>query len=196
MACCRDRSRTSGSLARDSVRVWDRWLFQHRPGAGALGRGDPLRICNRRVGVATPSAARVSPCPWTRRRYRGFRHGHAQARRHRARGPLAAGLELEIAGFVEMREARERSDRITVSLSAWPVPAGGKTRSHPGVAAQGHRTRGRNFVEFKARFSPPLEPLRPGGYDFARDMYFQRIGASGFVLGRIRIAPSPRPPAL
>src|SRR5262249_34676340 len=39
--------------------------------------------------------------------------------------------------------------------------------------------------------SPPLEPLRPGGYDFARDMYFQRIGASGFVLGRIRTAEAP-----
>src|SRR5262249_49914424 len=30
-----------------------------------------------------------------------------------------------------------------------------------------------SFVEFKARLSPPLEPLRPGGYDFARDMYFR-----------------------
>jgi competence protein ComEC len=25
--------------------------------------------------------------------------------------------------------------------------------------------------------SPPLEPLRPGGYDFARDMYFQRVAS-------------------
>src|SRR5262249_24467396 len=53
-----------------------------------------------------------------------------------------------------------------------------------------------SFVEFKARLSPPLEPLRPGGYDFARDMYFQRIGASGFVLGRIRTAEAPHPPGL
>ena len=53
-----------------------------------------------------------------------------------------------------------------------------------------------SFVEFKARLSPPLEPLRPGGYDFARDMYFQRIGASGFVLGRIRIADAPQAPTL
>ncbi len=43
-----------------------------------------------------------------------------------------------------------------------------------------------SFVAFKAHLSPPLQPLRPGGYDFARDMYFQRIGASGFVLGAIR----------
>ena len=30
------------------------------------------------------------------------------------------------------------------------------------------------FVTFRARLTPPLAPLRPGGYDFARDLYFQR----------------------
>ena len=29
-----------------------------------------------------------------------------------------------------------------------------------------------SFVALKAHLSPPLAPLRPGGYDFARDMYF------------------------
>ena len=51
-------------------------------------------------------------------------------------------------------------------------------------------------MEFKARLSPPLEPLRPGGYDFARNLYFQGIGASGFVLGRIRTAEPPVLPGL
>ena len=53
-----------------------------------------------------------------------------------------------------------------------------------------------SFVEFKARLSPPLAPLRPGGYDFARDMYFQGIGASGFVLGRIRTTQPEKAPSL
>ena len=39
--------------------------------------------------------------------------------------------------------------------------------------------------------SPPLQPLRPGGYDFARDMYFQRIGASGYALGAIKVKAPP-----
>jgi len=39
--------------------------------------------------------------------------------------------------------------------------------------------------------SPPLQPLRPGGYEFARDMYFQRIGASGYALGGIKVKPPP-----
>src|SRR5262249_29178709 len=53
-----------------------------------------------------------------------------------------------------------------------------------------------SFVEFKARLSPPLEPLRPGGYDFARDLYFQRVGASGFALGHMRVTEPPHAPTL
>ena len=37
-----------------------------------------------------------------------------------------------------------------------------------------------------------MRPLRPGSYDFARDMYFQGIGASGFVLGAIRTLDAPK----
>ena len=42
-----------------------------------------------------------------------------------------------------------------------------------------------------ARLQPPLAPLRPGSYDFGRDMYFQGIGASGFVLGTIKAKEPP-----
>ncbi len=33
---------------------------------------------------------------------------------------------------------------------------------------------------------PPLAPMRFGSYDFARNMYFQGIGASGFAMGSIK----------
>jgi competence protein ComEC len=42
-----------------------------------------------------------------------------------------------------------------------------------------------------ARLQPPLAPLRPGSYDFGRDMYFQGIGASGFVTGAIKTVEQP-----
>ena len=42
-----------------------------------------------------------------------------------------------------------------------------------------------------ARLQPPLAPLRPGSYDFGRDMYFQGIGASGFVTGAIKTVEAP-----
>ncbi len=47
------------------------------------------------------------------------------------------------------------------------------------------------FIAAKAQLEPPLQPLRPGSYDFARDLYFQDIGASGFVRGVIRIVAPP-----
>src|SRR4029077_18467157 len=72
----------------------------------------------------------------------------------------------------------ERLERVRVSVRKSTAPAVG------------------SFVELKARLSPPREPLSPGGYDVARDMFFQRIGASGFALGRIRTAQSPELPTL
>jgi competence protein ComEC len=100
-----------------------------------------------------------------------------------------------ISGFVEAREERERSDRITVrvhkldGIKNQPVPERVRVSVKRGLApAVG------SFVSFKARLTPPLAPLRPGGYDFARDMYFQRLGASGFVTGAIKIETPPAPP--
>jgi competence protein ComEC len=93
---------------------------------------------------------------------------------------------VAIAGFVETREERERSDRIVVRvqsiegrrLDALPdrVRLAVRKNTAPAVGT---------FIELKARLTPPLPPLRPGGYDFARDMYFMRIGASGYALGKI-----------
>jgi len=48
-----------------------------------------------------------------------------------------------------------------------------------------------SFVELKARLLPPLAPLRPGAYDFSRDLFFQGIGASGFAMGAIKTVEAP-----
>ena len=104
---------------------------------------------------------------------------------------------VEIGGFVEAREERERSDRITVRVERISGPRLNEQLERVRVSVRkGTAPAVGSFVEFKARLSPPLEPLRPGGYDFARDMYFQRMGASGFVLGRIRTAEAPHEPTL
>jgi competence protein ComEC len=94
----------------------------------------------------------------------------------------AAAWNAEITGFVEVREERERSDRIVVRalkvegarLNERPdrVRVSVRKGTAPPVGA---------YVTFRARLNAPLAPLRPGGYDFARDLYFQRIGAVGFV---------------
>jgi competence protein ComEC len=109
----------------------------------------------------------------------------------------APAFNVLLSGYVESREERERSDRIVLRVhkmsGARPditlerVRVSVRKRMAPPVAS---------FVELRARLNPPLSPLRPGGYDFARDHYFQRLGATGFVRGAIKQAAPPEPPDL
>jgi competence protein ComEC len=39
-----------------------------------------------------------------------------------------------------------------------------------------------DIVSLRASLSPPPPPVAPGGFDFARQLYFQRIGAVGFMV--------------
>ncbi len=107
-----------------------------------------------------------------------------------------AASNVQIAGFVEVREERERSDRIVVRVVQID---GGRLDEAPErvrlAVRKGKAPPVGSYVTLKARLTPPLAPVRPGGYDFARDMYFQRIGASGFVLGAVNVAHPPVAPS-
>jgi competence protein ComEC len=102
---------------------------------------------------------------------------------------------VEIAGFVEVREERERSDRIVVrAVQINGLRSAAKPDRVRVSVRKGSAPSVGTHVTFRARLNPPLAPLRPGGYDFARDLYFQRIGAVGFVLGAIKTSePSASP---
>jgi len=98
----------------------------------------------------------------------------------------------QVQGFVEMREERERSDRITVRVEHLDARRMAVKPERVRVAVRkGTAPAVGSFVAFKAHLSPPLQPLRPGSYDFARDLYFQSIGASGYALGKIKILTPP-----
>ncbi len=103
---------------------------------------------------------------------------------------LAPAMGVSISGWVEVSEERDRSDRIVVRAhrieGARILPERVRVAVRKGTAPPVG-----TFVELKARLTPPLQPLRPGGYDFARDLYFQQIGASGFALGQIRRVEAP-----
>jgi competence protein ComEC len=104
----------------------------------------------------------------------------------------AVAWNVDVTGFIEVREERERSDRIVVRVHHSEGPRLKEPLERVRVSVRkGRAPPVGSFVAFKARLTPPLEPLIPGGYDFARAMYFQGIGASGFVLGAIRTAPPP-----
>lgn len=104
---------------------------------------------------------------------------------------------VAITGFVEAREERERSDRIVVRVTGMKAARleAPLERVRLSVRKKTAPPAG-SYVSLTARLSPPLQPLRPGGYDFSRDMYFQGIGATGFVLGSIRVVDPPQPPDL
>ncbi|QUS40184.1 ComEC family competence protein [Tardiphaga alba] len=101
-----------------------------------------------------------------------------------------------LTGFVETREERERSDRFVLRVATMETPRDAIKLTRVRLSVKkGTAPAVGSFVTLKARLQPPLAPLRPGGYDFARDLYFQGIGASGFVTGAIRKVDPPTPPS-
>jgi competence protein ComEC len=110
---------------------------------------------------------------------------------------LAPAYSVSVSGFVEAREERERSDRIVVRVTA--LEAARLTEKPDRIrltVRKGAAPAVGAFISLKARLNPPASPFRPGGYDLARDLYFQRIGATGLALGRIDVLPAPAAPGL
>jgi competence protein ComEC len=92
-------------------------------------------------------------------------------------------------------EPRDPGARLLVRVRALEGSAVGRvparvrvTTARPALVQAG------DSVTFKARLLPPPEAAQPGGYDFARDAYFQGIGAVGSILGPLALAPGPEPP--
>ena len=110
-----------------------------------------------------------------------------------AHGVLARPVySVSLKGFVETREERERTDRFVLRVTQMETPrAATKLQRVRLSVKKGTAPTVGSFVELKARLLPPLAPLRPGSYDFGRDMYFQGIGASGFVMGGIKTLDPP-----
>lgn len=104
-----------------------------------------------------------------------------------ARPAYAASLK----GFVETRESRERTDRFVLRVTASDARGVANLSRVRLSVKKGTAPAVGSYVELKARLLPPLQPSRPGAYDFSRDMFFQGIGASGFAMGAITERPPP-----
>lgn len=101
-------------------------------------------------------------------------------------------FSVALKGFVETHEERERTDRFILRVEEMDSPRQQTKLTRVRLSVRkGAAPAVGSFVEMKARLSPPLAPLRPGSYDFGRDLYFQGIGASGFVMGAIKTTDPP-----
>jgi competence protein ComEC len=99
---------------------------------------------------------------------------------------------VSLSGFVETRDIREKTDRFVLRVMAMDAPRLSTRLERVRLSVKkGTAPDVGSFVELKARLLPPLTPLRPGAYDFSRDLFFQGIGASGFVMGAIKVAEPP-----
>jgi competence protein ComEC len=140
--------------------------------AAALAAASAVAVLARRRPIAFPLLLAVATVA------AGFAAG--TFKRARIDHPVlqAPASNVGIAGFVETRDEREKSDRIVLRVTHIEgmreevrdlerVRLTVRRGTAPAVGS---------FVKLKARLSPPLEPLRPGGYDFGRDMYFQYVG--------------------
>ncbi|WP_414471132.1 ComEC/Rec2 family competence protein [Microvirga sp. M2] len=100
-----------------------------------------------------------------------------------------------VSGFVEAVEDRDHGQRVllrVVSLQGMS-DAGRPQRVRVSVRRSDTLSPGQ-FVSGHARLLPPPQPVRPGGYDFARDAYYKGIGAVGSFTGRVRQAEPPYAP--
>jgi len=102
----------------------------------------------------------------------------------------------ELTGFVEEVDPRRSGVRFVLRVASAeglpgdvaPARVRLTTRGDPSIAAG-------DFVALKARVMPPARAALPGGYDFARDAFFARIGGVGNALGRIEVMAPPDPPS-
>src|SRR4051812_1705510 len=110
-----------------------------------------------------------------------------------AHGVLARPMySVSLSGFVETRDIRERTDRFVLRVAQMDSPRSQIRMERVRLSVRkGTAPAVGSFVEVKARLQPPLAPMRPGSYEFGRDMYFQGIGASGFVMGAIKTVEPP-----
>ncbi len=122
----------------------------------------------------------------------------ASLRTARVAAPAIDKLRIAtLAGFIEEMDFRRTGARFVLRVFSADGLAPEQTpyrvrlslrRAPPFEAG--------TFVRCKARLLPPARASLPGGYDFARDAWFARLGAVGNVLGRVEVLEPPAPPGL
>jgi competence protein ComEC len=87
---------------------------------------------------------------------------------HELRDKGRARLTLRVLSLGDLEPDR-RPYRVRVSL-----PAGDIAQARIGEA-----------VRVRGTLQPPPEPVEPGGFDFARQAWFSRLGATGYAVGKV-----------
>ena len=91
---------------------------------------------------------------------------------------------VEVRGFVELVEPKaKRGQRVTLRVTSMgdlpPEARPYRVRVSTGKVTPGLQAG--SAVHLRATLMPPAEPALPGDYDFARQAWFERLGALGYT---------------
>jgi competence protein ComEC len=111
----------------------------------------------------------------------------AQGRAHMAAAPVvpAERSTRVVTGWIELVEPREeRGARMTIRVHemAGPGAMHQPVRIRVRTLAAVPTLKAGDAISVRAVLSPPAGPSLPGGYDFARLAWFQRLGGVGYAL--------------
>ncbi|HET9230705.1 MAG TPA: ComEC/Rec2 family competence protein [Vitreimonas sp.] len=111
-----------------------------------------------------------------------------------AQAPYIASEEpVRVEGWVVANDASDNGPRLRLLVRHIEGVEAPPRYVRVSVSEAGLLTAGRTAT-CRAVLGPPSGPMAPGGYDFARRAYFERLGATGFAFGRCRPAAFEPPP--
>lgn len=166
------------------------FLADREPGLAAPLAG--LALCALAALLLRQRPAAMAVCIAATAAFAGF-----AAATWRTAGIAAPALARnhigKLTGFVEALEQREKGVRIVIQLTDLPGIDPAQRPRRVRVTTPVTTLKPGDHISATARLLPPPGPARPGGYDFARDAFFQGIGAVGNIAGKITLAPAPIP---
>jgi competence protein ComEC len=113
------------------------------------------------------------------------------ARTRLVAAPIVGRMQVATTtGYVESVDDHRAGKRLLLRVAAIEgvAPADRPERIRV-TARNAEGVRAGATITAKMRLLPPSRPSEPGGYDFARAAFFQRVGAVGNVVSRIEPAP-------
>jgi competence protein ComEC len=198
------RAFAADSAARESGR-----LFLWSPVALGAGAATYLSLPFEPFALVAPAILVVAMIvAWGSARFRAVAlavalfAGGVAAADWRAARLAAPALDRELppralVGRLLTVDEFEASRRLVIALERVDGLDPNETPARARIAWKGERfdVRPGDRVELRAGLSPPSPPVVPGGFDLARHLYFQRIGAVGFAVTPPRRLDDPAPTA-
>lgn len=166
------------------------FLAEREPGLAAPLTG--LVLCALAALLARRRRAVMAVCIVAAATFAGF--AAATLRTASIAAPVLARNHVgRLTGFVETLEQREKGVRIVVLVTDLRGIEPAQRPRRVRVTTPVTTLKPGDHISATARLLPPPGPARPGGYDFARDAFFQGIGAVGNIAGKVTLAPAPIP---